>query len=212
VIKSVSLLPRTSDGQQIPRIDPHPPTALQNAIAPLLTNEVSNANPGENYFGPFNTAAIHPPSGTLFIGMGGPNYHLQGPGIDSDTTPFMRAIDWQTLEDKWPMDAQDPPRYSKVGTSMYQNPGESGLSSPAVVNDVVFVTTSWVSIYAFAVADGTLLWSNQIGQQTGGLNGGYGYCLGPAIWGNYVVAGALVLGYQAAPGGILNVYGLKSGS
>lgn len=210
IIASRSLLPKMNDGTQIPRIDPHPPLDLQNTIAPLLSNDVSNANFGENYFGPFNTAAVDPVSGTLFVALGGPNYHLQGPGIDSDTTPFMRAIDWQTLADKWPMDQSDPPRYANVGQSMYQNPGESGLSSPAVVNDVVFVTTSWVGIYAYKVADGTLLWSDLIGSQTGALNGGYGYCLGPAIWGDYVVAGALTLGYDTAPGGVLNIYGFAS--
>ncbi|MBI1332905.1 MAG: hypothetical protein GC165_08495 [Armatimonadetes bacterium] len=210
VLNVTSLLPRMANGDQIPRIDPHPPVSEQNTVAPLVPNNVSNQNWGENYFGPFNTAAVHPPSGTLFIGIGGPNYHLQGPGIDSETTPFMKVIDWATLKDKWALDSQDPPHYANVGATMYQNPGESGLSSPAVVNDVVFVTTSWVSIYAYKVSDGTPLWSDQIGQQTGGLNGGYGYCLGPAIWGNYVVAGALILGSNTSPGGVLNIYGLLS--
>ena len=43
---------------------------------------------------------------------------------------------------------------------MYTNVGESGLSSPAVVNDVVFCSTSKVSLYAFKVDDGTLLWQD----------------------------------------------------
>jgi outer membrane protein assembly factor BamB len=90
---------------------------------------------------------------------------------------------------------------------MYANAGESGLSSPAVVNDVVFCTTSKVSIYAFKVSDGTLLWNDDLGAQTDGYNGGYGYCLGPAVWRNYVVAGALVFGRD---GGVLKIYGLKS--
>ncbi|MEZ4935184.1 MAG: hypothetical protein R2788_24000 [Saprospiraceae bacterium] len=101
----------------------------------------------------------------------------------------------------------DPPWYKNVGASMYNFFGESGLSSPAVVNDVVFVSTTRVAIYAFNVADGTLLWSNIMGNQTLGFNGGYGYCLGPAIWGNYVVAGALIQGLK---GGLLNIYGLIS--
>ena len=50
-----------------------------------------------------------------------------------------------------------------------------------------------------------LLWSDDLGMQTDGYSGGYGYCLGPAIWNNYVVAGALVFGRD---GGVLRIYGL----
>jgi glucose dehydrogenase len=35
--------------------------------------------------------------------------------------------------------------------------GEVGLSSPAVVNDVVFVTTNAAALYAFDVANGHCL-------------------------------------------------------
>lgn len=207
LINSVSLLPRYKDGTQIPAIDPHPPANEANSINPIVSNEVSNVNWNENYFGPFNTAAVDPNTGTLFIGVGGPNYHNAAPGIDSDSTPFMKAVKWDTLQDAWPLDDSfDPPRYKNVGASMYNFFGESGLSSPAVVNDVVFVSTTRVAIYAFNVANGTLLWSNIMGNQTLGFNGGYGYCLGPAIWGNYVVAGALIQGLQ---GGLLNIYGLN---
>ena len=45
------------------------------------------------------------------------------------------------------------------------------------------------------------------GAQTGGMSGGYGYCMGPAIAGDYVVAGALV---QGGNGGVLNIYALSS--
>jgi len=204
LIGSISLLPRFNNGTQIPEVDPHPTD--QNSLNPPVTNEVSNANLAENFSGPFNTAAVDPISGTLFIGIGGPNYHNASPGIDFNSTPFMKAIKWDTLADAWPMDGSDPAKYANVGASMYTNAGESGLSSPAVVNDVVFVTTSKVSIYAFKVSDGTLLWSNDIGNQTMGFNGGYGYSLGPAIWGSYVVAGALIQGLN---GGVLNIYGLK---
>ena len=155
----------------------------------------------------FNTAAVDPQTGTLFVGIGGPNYHNPAPGIDYETTPFMKAIKWDTLLDAWPLDESfDPPRYKNVGASMYTNAGESGISSPAVVNDVVFVSTTGVAIYAYKVSDGTLLWQNAIGNPTLGFNGGYGYCLGPAIWGKYVVAGALIQGLQ---GGVLNIYALK---
>jgi outer membrane protein assembly factor BamB len=206
VLNSVSLLPKYKNGTQVEAVDPHPPDELQNAINPRISNEVSNANLGENYFGPFNTAAVDPQSGTLFVGIGGPNYHNAAPGIDSESTPFMKAVKWDTLEDAWPIDESfDPVRYQNVGASMYSFPGESGLSSPAVTNDVVFVSTSKVAIYAFKTSDGTLLWSDAIGNQTLGFNGGYGYCLGPAIYGKYVVAGALIQGLQ---GGVLNIYGL----
>ncbi len=212
LINSVSLLPKMNDGTQIEKIDPHPPANLVNEISPYISNETSNKNWGENYFGPFNTAAVDPKTGTLFIGIGGPNYHGPAPGIDSKTTPFLKAVKWDTLLDTWPMDDSfDPPRYKNVGASMYSDPGDSipgasGLSSPAVVNDIVFISTSKVSIYAYKVTDGTFLWSDDIGPQTGGLNGGYGYCMGPAIYGNYVVAGALI---KSDTGGVLNIYGPK---
>jgi hypothetical protein len=57
------------------------------------------------------------------------------------------------------------------------------------------------------VKDGTLLWSDVMGSPTLGFNGGYGYCLGAAIWGQYVVAGCLI---QGLSGGLLNIYGLKT--
>jgi outer membrane protein assembly factor BamB len=88
---------------------------------------------------------------------------------------------------------------------MYRS-GEAGLSSPAVVNDVVFCTTSKIAIYAFDVSNGKLIWSDDLGMQTDGYNGGYGYCLGAAIWKDYVVAGALVFGRD---GGVLRIYGLS---
>jgi outer membrane protein assembly factor BamB len=91
---------------------------------------------------------------------------------------------------------------------MYQNAGESGISVPAVVNDVVFMATTQIALYAFSATDGSLLWNDMVnfGSETEGFMGGYGYCMGPAIWGNYVVAGALVQGRAA--GGVLNVYKL----
>ena len=73
------------------------------------------------------------------------------------------------------------------------------------MNDVVFMATSNISLYAFNAADGTLLWQDRLGAQTDGMNGGYGYCLGAAIWGDYVVAGALVFGRD---GGVLKIYKL----
>jgi outer membrane protein assembly factor BamB len=222
LLKQRQLLPYHTDGTWIETVDAHP-SPDDGSINPQIPNAISNVVPNENYSGVFNTAAIYPGSNDdpqtisprIFLGMGGPNYHSQSPGIDYNSTPFMRAIDAATLEDAWPLSNGDPQRY--VNTSfmdpsintevgMYTTAGESGLSSPAVVNDLVFCTTSKIAIYAFDVRDGTLLWYDDLGMQTDGYNGGYGYCLGPAIWKNYVVAGALVFGREG--GGVLKIYGL----
>jgi len=217
------MLPYNNDGTHIDTVDAHPNPA-DGTINPHVTNELSDKIPNENYSGVFNTGALYPGSNNngqsissrMFFGMGGPNYHSQSPGIDYEATPFMRAIDLEspTLDDAWPMDNSDPRKYLNVSSTdpttgqtvgMYASAGESGLSSPAVVNDVVFCTTSKVSIYAFSVRDGKLLWNDDLGSQTDGYNGGYGYCLGPAIWKDFVVAGALVFGRD---GGVLRIYGL----
>lgn len=207
------MLPYANDGTQIPTVDAHPDPASSGELNPHITNDVSNQNPGENYSGAFNTPAYYPGSTDgpqavsprLFVALGGPNYHNPSPGIDYESTPFMRCLDASTLADAWPLDGGDPPRYTNPSPPMYTNAGECGLSSPAVVNDVVFCSTSHVSLYAFDVRDGRLLWQDDLGMQTDGYNGGYGYCLGPAVWKNYVVAGALVFGRD---GGVLRIYGL----
>jgi glucose dehydrogenase len=219
------LLPRMNDGTQIPTVDPHPnPNNLE--LNPHVGNDESNATPGENYSGSFNTAAHYPGSNDnpqtisprFFVALGGPNYHSASPGIDYDSTPFMRAVEIAGLGDAWPLDGGDPPKYTKpfihdevngVFAGMYQTAGESGISSPAVVNDVVICTTSRIAIYAFDVRDGTLLWYDDMGMQTDGYNGGYGYCLGAAVWKNYIVAGALVFGRD---GGVLRIYGFPPGA
>lgn len=208
------MLPFMNDGSQIPTVDPHGPDDPANPN-PRLTNEQSNSVPTpppegyetENFYGTYSTAAVHAGLGRLFIGIGGNNYHYIAPGIDSDTTPFMRAMDWITLADAWPMDNSDPRRYLNCRPPMYTTAAESGLSVPAVVNDVVFMATSGINLYAFNANDGTLLWQDALGMQTDGMNGGYGYCLGPAISGNYVVAGALVMGRD---GGLLRIYQLQT--
>ncbi len=201
------MLPFYNDGGQIATVDPHGTAdeTNDNEMNPRVPNEVSNANQAENYSGTYSTAAIHPGTGRLFVGLGGNNYHPLAPGIDTETTPFMRALSWDDLSDAWPLDDNDPQRYQKARPPMYTNATESGLSVPAVVNDVVFMATTMITVYAFSVADGTPLWQDQLGEETGGDNGGYGYCMGPAVWGDYVVAGALVYGRN---GGLLRIYGL----
>ena len=220
VIKTRQLLPYDQNGQRIPSVDPHP---TDQSVGPMTpSNCESDGNPAENYSGVFGAPAVNTDRGVIFIGMGGPNYHPASPGIDYQSTPFMRAVKWDTLEDAWPMAPAtfnlptgpvNVMRYTKAavptaqnpGFAMYQNPGEASIGSPAIANDVVFVGTHSVSVYAFSVADGTLLWSDTLGSQTDGLNGGYGYCMGPAVWQDYVVAGALVAG---GDGGVLRIYQL----
>ncbi len=68
------------------------------------------------------------------------------------------------------------------------------------------MTTSRLALYAFSATDGTLLWQDLLGDESGGLNGGYGYCLGPAIYRDHVVTGSLILGKRA---GTLRIYQLK---
>lgn len=211
VLLTRQLLPLMNDGSQIPTIDPHG-VDDPSQPNPVLTNDQSNQTQGENFHGTYSTAAVCTSQKKLFIGIGGNNYHFIAPGIDSDSTPFIRALDWTTLEDAWPLDNGNPKRYSAAkdpNNPLYKMAGESGISVPAVVNDVVFMSTTRVALYAFAASDGTLLWSDveNFGAQTGGMNGGYGYCMGPAIAGNYVVAGALV---QGGNGGVLNIYQLPS--
>ena len=203
------LLPRHRDGTQIATVDPH--TVDQSVFAPVISNEQSNETKAENYMGTYSTAAVCHGQRKLFIGLGGNNYHLVSPGIDTFTTPFIRALDWSTLADAWELDDGDPERYAiaarQDANPLYRMAGESGLSVPAVANDVVFMATTRVALYAFSAHDGELLWADtdHFGPQTGGMSGGYGYCMGPAIAGNHVVAGALVAG--ASPG-VLNIYSL----
>ena len=198
------LLPYHKDGSQVVNVDPHGPDTGDD-MNPVLTNAGSNATPAENLYGSYSTPAVHTGLQRLFVGIGGNNYHFIAPGIDHESTPFMRALDWTTLEDAWELDDGDPRKYVKPAPPMYETAGESGLSSPAVVNDVVFCSTSKIALYGFDANDGTLLFSDDLGTQTLGMNGGYGYCLGPAVAGNYVVAGGLVMGRD---GGVLRVFGL----
>ncbi|HEY6392002.1 MAG TPA: PQQ-binding-like beta-propeller repeat protein [Bryobacteraceae bacterium] len=200
------LLPYYNDGSQIPSVDPHVGPNDQR-MDPLVPNRMSDETDQENYSGTYSTPAIHSDLGRIYIGIGGNNYHNVQAGIDYSTTPFLRAMDWETLHDAWAMDGSDPRLYIEAQPPMYRTPGESGLSSPAVVNDLVFFSTSKISVYAFDAFSGKMLWEDLLGEQTGGMNGGYGYCLGPAIWGDYVVAGALVFGRR---GGVLRIYSLPS--
>jgi outer membrane protein assembly factor BamB len=198
------LLPYYNDGRQIPSVDPHV-GPNDTRIDPFVPTGMSDGEDQENYSGTYSTPAIYSDLGRIYIGVGGNNYHWVQAGIDFATTPFMRVMNWETLDDAWEMDNSDPRLYIHPQPPMYRTPGESGLSSPAVVNDLVFCSTSKIALYAFDAFSGKMLWQDQLGEQTGGTNGGYGYCLGPAISGDYVVAGALVFGKS---GGVLRIYSL----
>jgi outer membrane protein assembly factor BamB len=137
----------------------------------------------ENKWGVMGSAAVHPLLGRLFVGLGG----YDGIG-DYQTTPFMRVLDWNNLHDAWTTSnvPDDISRYTVPRPPMYTTPFEAGLSSPAVVNDVVFVSTSKPALYALDAVSGLCLWAAPT--IPGSL--GYTYVLGPAIYGNYVVIGA----------------------
>ena len=147
------LLPRHRDGSQIATVDPHGPDDPASP-SPVVPNEWSNEVQGENYMGTYSTAAVCSSQGKLFIGLGGNNYHYLSPGIDASTTPFVRALDWSSLADAWPLDDGDPQRYAiaeaQESNPLYKMGGESGLSVPAVANDVLFMATTRVALYAFA--------------------------------------------------------------
>jgi glucose dehydrogenase len=176
------LLPRIGgdgfpgDGSKpIPTIDVHKP----DDVGP------------ENHSGTYSTATVHAGQGRLFVGLGGWQ-DATHPSIDTPTTPFIRVLDWQTLYDAWPttVGADHIRRYSIPNQPMYANPGEVALSSAAVVNDVVFVTTNAAALYAFDVVQGHVLWqADDLGTPPRGAPALDFINMGPAIYGNYVVIG-----------------------
>jgi outer membrane protein assembly factor BamB len=152
---------------------------------PLPSVDVHMVGDTENKSGVFGSAAVDPGWGHIYFGLGGYD------GVDAPTTPFMRACDWATLDDEWPtvVGADTVTRYSTAHPPMYMT-AEAGLSSPVVVNDVVLVSTGTppdgslgaAALYAFSSANGIQLWSRRFPKS--------GYCLGPCVYGDFVVAGA----------------------
>jgi outer membrane protein assembly factor BamB len=164
VLARRQLLPYDDHGAPFPNIDP-------NAVPP---------DGGENTFGIFGTAAVHPGLGRLFIGLGG-----YSGSIDSTTTPFLRVVDWGTLADAWATAGTNPPKYAVPVPPLYTTPNEAGLSSPALVNDVVLVATTRPALYALSAATGLLLWTaDGMGPPAAG-----NYVVGPAVSGNDVIVG-----------------------
>ncbi len=156
-----------------------------DSVVPTSTDGAGN-HVGENMYGIMATPAIHRGLGRIFIGIGGYNGMAldTGAGIDQTRTPFLRAVNWNNLLDAWPtMTGPDGIiRYTTTKPPMYTS-REVGLSSPAVVNDVVFVSTDKTGLYALDANTGFCLWSGS------GLPL-HEFALGPAIYGNYVVMGA----------------------
>lgn len=160
-----------------------------------IPDVVPTGGSGENSYGVFGTAAVHGSSHKLFVGVGGYNGMAiddGAPGTDPTRTPFIRALDWETLADAWHtvVGADGVSRYDVPTPPLYQT-REVGLSSPAVVNDVVFVSTDKVGLYALDTATGLCLWSASGLPVTNWNSPSARYfALGPAIYGNYVVIGA----------------------
>lgn len=138
----------------------------------------------ENHSGIYGSAAIDYATGNLFVGLGG-----WGASIDTPNTPFVRAIDWDDLHDKWPtaVGGDGVRRYTTGNPPLYTNQGECGLGSPAIVHDLVFVPTNLPALYAFDTATGAKLWTAP-GLPGGGPGDGT-VVIGPAIAGDYVVTG-----------------------
>jgi outer membrane protein assembly factor BamB len=141
---------------------------------------------GDGDFGIFSAAGIDRNSGRLFVGMG------SAKALDPTTTPFVRALDWTTLEDAWPTkivplttgpNAGDTVvQYDTVNSPFYTAENVAAVSSPAVSQGVVLVTTVWPAIYAFDAVSGECLWKD-----TGTIKHGSTYPLGPAILDTFVV-------------------------
>jgi outer membrane protein assembly factor BamB len=205
-------------------LDPQSTPALallaRRQLLPYVNNDPANplphidahTDPDENMWGIFGTAAVHAGTGKLFVGLGGHSFdiHIRGSDftvipIDTPTTPFIRTLDWNTLDPGWPITVggDGVTRYNIPFQPMYHNPGELALSSPAVVNDVVFVTTNRPALYAFDVETGVCLWSaSDLNTPPSGSPARDVVNIGAAIFGNYVVLGTsegVVHIYSLAP-------------
>jgi outer membrane protein assembly factor BamB len=155
---------------------------------PIPAVATTGAFIAENKWGVMATPAIHTGLGKIFVGLGGYSGARGG-----TITPFIRALDWNTLDDAWPtvLAPGNVTKYSVAQPPVYVNDNEAALSSPAVVNDVVFVSTtdpanSRMRLYALDAETGLCLWASPIISGGGWPN----YALGPAISGEFVVAGA----------------------
>ena len=92
------------------------------------------------------------------------------------------------LSDAWPTSGNNPPKYTTPKPPMYTNAGETGYSSPAIVNDVVFMSTTHLGLYAFDAATGLCLWSAEAAAEPGTIPR-TGFIRGPVVYGDDVVIG-----------------------
>ena len=133
------LLPYTNDGVQILRWiltrgphwktcrrHPEDPNSVHPPRMPQVTNMESNSTQGENFHGSYSCAAVDSKGFRLFVGLGGANYNFVGSGIDTPTTPFMRAFDWNTMADVWPFDDSDPKQYKTQNLPCIRIQGNAG--------------------------------------------------------------------------------------
>ena len=186
VLARRQLLPYDSSGRPFPEVDAEP-------SKPDPTHPEANYH--ENYSGIFDTATVHYGYRRLFVGLGG---YRGADSINSPTTPFMRALDWSTLNDAWTTAGENPPKYLASEPPMYTTRGETGYSSPAVVNDVVFMSTTKKGLYAFDVETGVCLWSaGNLGRQ--------GFIRGPGVYRDSIVIGTAE---TAQSQGTLKIYSL----
>ncbi|WP_203751074.1 PQQ-binding-like beta-propeller repeat protein [Cellulomonas chitinilytica] len=149
----------------------------------------------ENFYGTFSCPVVHAGLRRIFVGLGGFEFGGAHPGIDSPTTPFLRAMDWADLTDAWATRV-GPDRVSRYVTAtppLYTTPGEAGFSSPVLVNDLVLMTTSRPALYGFDAGTGLAVY-----QAPGfGPQRPNSFTLGPAVYGDWVVAGSANLGLLA---------------
>ncbi len=166
-------------GQPIPAVDPHPP-------------DPETGRRTENFYGIFSTAAVSYAQKRLFVGVGGFAFGVGTPGIDTATTAFLRALDWEDLTDHWPMQVgpDQVSRYIVSRPPMYTTPGEAGFSAPVLVNDLVFLSTSRPGLYAFDSEMGLGVWS----APDFGPPLPNSFTLGPVVFGDFVVVGSANLG------------------
>jgi outer membrane protein assembly factor BamB len=153
----------------------------------------------EDYSGVFGSAAIDFNEGRIFVGLGGPNHqHL---GIQYNTTPFMRVLDWNytngQINDAWPTHIETiqidngtyhVQKYNNTDP-LYKNAHEVTLGSPALINDVCFVGTSKPAFYAFNNSTGDHIWTAP-DLQTEFPGGSESiFTFGPSIYNDFVVLG-----------------------
>jgi len=162
------------DGKRIRQLLPYD---NQNNPFPSIDN---HDIAGENQIGIFSSAAVHNKFKKLFVGLGG------YADYDSTLSPFMRSLNWNTLEDAWPTTGNNPSKYITANPPMYQTQGEKAIGSPTIVNDLVIITTTRPALYAFDAETGHCVWTSPDIIDQGNP---FTWTTGVAIYGDYMVTG-----------------------